>query len=129
MHRRQCFFSIHRRVNGVFGVLPVGILRVAESGPLPSAGQFQQTNNCPATLAGGQTCTCSVVFAPVSGGNRTGSLQFTLSGAKVKPVALSGTAVVVAVNPTYVNLDAERISGSVTVTNPCNSSGTLVDFA
>ena len=70
-----------------------------------------------------------MVFAPVSGGNRTGSLQFTLSGAKVKPVALSGTAVVVAVNPTYVNLDAERISGSVTVTNPCNSSGTLVDFA
>jgi hypothetical protein len=66
-----------------------------------------------------------VVFAPVSGGNRTGSLQFTLSGSKVKPVALSGTAV----NPTYVNLDAERISGSVTVTNPCNSSGTLVDFA
>ena len=40
-------------------------------------GDFTQTNNCPATLAGGASCTVNVVFAPSLMGTRTGTLTIT----------------------------------------------------
>lgn len=87
-------------------------------GSITTAGNYQQTNDCPATLAAGQTCTCSVTFSPAVGGTRPGALQFSLSGAKLKSVPLSGAGVGVSVYPSYINFDQEHISGSVTVTNP-----------
>jgi hypothetical protein len=37
-------------------------------------GDFHQTNNCPATLAPGATCTISITFLPTAAGARTGTL-------------------------------------------------------
>ena len=43
----------------------------------PAATDFSQTNNCPALLAGGVSCTASVTFSPtVNNGIRTASLVF-----------------------------------------------------
>jgi hypothetical protein len=39
-----------------------------------AAGDFSQTNNCPANLAPAGNCTINVTFTPVVGGTRTGSL-------------------------------------------------------
>jgi hypothetical protein len=39
-----------------------------------AVGDFSQTNNCPANLAPAAYCTINVVFTPVAGGARTGSL-------------------------------------------------------
>jgi hypothetical protein len=52
-----------------------------------AAGDFSQTNNCPANLAPAGYCTINVTFTPVAGGVRTGSLI-------VSDNALGGPAVV-----------------------------------
>jgi hypothetical protein len=56
------------------------------------AGEFSQTNNCPGNLAGGETCSVSVIFSPIATGLRTAALSFTdnASGSP-QSVALSGT--------------------------------------
>jgi Abnormal spindle-like microcephaly-assoc'd, ASPM-SPD-2-Hydin len=40
-------------------------------------GDFHQTNNCPATLAPGATCTISITFLPTAAGTRTGTLTIS----------------------------------------------------
>jgi hypothetical protein len=57
-----------------------------------NAGDFVQTNTCPATLAAGASCTASVTFTPTATGARAASLSFT-DDASGTPhtVALSGT--------------------------------------
>jgi hypothetical protein len=52
-----------------------------------AAGDFTQTNNCPANLASAANCTINVTFIPAAGGTRTGSLI-------VSDNALGGSAVV-----------------------------------
>jgi hypothetical protein len=57
-----------------------------------AAGDFSQTNNCPANLAPAGYCTINVTFTPVAGGTRTGSVIVSdnaLGGSAV--VALSGS--------------------------------------
>lgn len=39
-----------------------------------AAGDFSETNNCPATIAPSASCTINVTFAPAIGGSRTGLL-------------------------------------------------------
>lgn len=58
-------------------------------------GDYSQTNNCPATLPAGQTCTINVTFTPTAEGSRSGTLTI-LSNASASPtvtstVTLSGT--------------------------------------
>jgi hypothetical protein len=58
-------------------------------------GDYSQTNNCPATLSTGQTCTVNVTFTPTAEGSRGGTLTI-LSNASASPtvtstVTLSGT--------------------------------------
>jgi hypothetical protein len=54
--------------------------------------QFRQTNDCPAQVAVGGTCTVSVTFNPRSTGNKFASLRITPGGgASEKSVALTGT--------------------------------------
>ena len=56
------------------------------------SGDFQQTNNCPATLAAGLTCTVSVVFAPTTTGVRSGTLTVNNSSLRSPITAtLAGT--------------------------------------
>jgi hypothetical protein len=57
-----------------------------------AVGDFTQTNNCPASLAPSGNCTINIIFAPVAGGSRTGSLivsDNSLTGPAI--VSLSGT--------------------------------------
>ena len=57
-----------------------------------NAGDFSQTNNCPATLAAGSTCTINVSFLPTAAGSRTASVQVTDNATdSPESVALSGT--------------------------------------
>ena len=57
-----------------------------------NSGAFTESNNCPAALAGGASCTISVTFAPTVKGARSGTLVVTdnVSGGQ-STVALSGT--------------------------------------
>lgn len=82
-----------------------------------SSADFPQTNNCPAKLAGGQSCSASVVFQPTAPGLRKGSLAFKLSGATAKPVPLTGSAALVLLSTNYLVL-FEGQQGTITVTNP-----------
>ena len=72
------------------GAAPVNITAIKIS---PS-GIFAQTNNCPATLNPGQSCTFQVVFTPPSAGNFNGTLA-VYHNAKGSPqtVALTGAGV------------------------------------
>jgi len=54
----------------------------ARSGPVPivdirARGDFAQTNDCPASLPGGSSCTVSVTFTPTEAGQREGELVVT----------------------------------------------------
>jgi len=51
-------------------------------------GDYSQTNNCPATLSAGQTCTINVTFTPAAEGSRNGTLTM-LSNAAASPTVTS----------------------------------------
>jgi hypothetical protein len=54
-------------------------------------GDFAQTNNCPGTLNGHQSCTFSVTFTPTATGSRTGTLYISDSDlGSPQTVTLSG---------------------------------------
>src|SRR5215470_9400711 len=44
---------------------------------ISTVGDFAQTNNCPASLAPGRSCTIKVTFTPSAVGARSGALVFT----------------------------------------------------
>jgi uncharacterized protein (TIGR03437 family) len=58
----------------------------------PNASDFQQTNTCGSSLAGGAGCTISVTFTPAAAGTRSATLSIT-HGDPASPltVPLSGT--------------------------------------
>jgi hypothetical protein len=58
---------------------------------LQVTGNFKQTNNCGATLAGGASCAVSVIFAPTATGSSTGSFSVSDSAGSPEAVSLSGT--------------------------------------
>ena len=56
-------------------------------------GDFGQTNNCPATLTSGSSCTINIVFTPTSSGTRSGTLTVTDSAQTgSQTVSLTGSA-------------------------------------
>ncbi|MGC2559215.1 MAG: FG-GAP-like repeat-containing protein, partial [Terriglobales bacterium] len=58
-----------------------------------NAGDFSETNNCPASLAAGKSCAVDIEFQPTQKGGRSALLMFTddaLAGSQT--VALTGTA-------------------------------------
>jgi len=58
----------------------------------PTSG-FTQTNDCPASLANGSSCTIQVAFSPSTGGSQSGVLKITSASTTFTlPVALSGSA-------------------------------------
>jgi hypothetical protein len=75
----------------------------ADALPLPVTGiqiigtnakEFSQTNNCPASIPVGGSCTIQVTFAPKSQGNKSASLSVSYSGpGSPQSVALTGTGV------------------------------------
>jgi hypothetical protein len=56
------------------------------------AGDYTQTNNCPASLSAASTCTINVTFTPTTSGTRSGTLTISDSAAGAsQTVALSGS--------------------------------------
>jgi hypothetical protein len=59
-----------------------------------AASWFAQTNNCPATLAAGASCTVSATFTPLSAANKSAKLNIATSATETPlSVTLSGTGV------------------------------------
>jgi hypothetical protein len=57
----------------------------------PNPGQFEQTNNCPAQILVGESCTASVAFDPTSLGSKSAVKITAGGGAAAKSVTLAGT--------------------------------------
>jgi sugar lactone lactonase YvrE len=97
------------------------------SGVSTSLPDFAETNNCPATLAGGESCSASVIFEPTTGGARKGALNFAVTGATARPAGLGGFGALVTVSPSQLIL-YDGASGTVTITNPLTTSTTLASI-
>ena len=94
-----------------------------------NASSFSQTNNCPASLAMGATCTITVTFKPVA----TGSLSASVSVADTaydspQAVALTGTATapapIAAFNAQSISFGSTAVGGTNTATVSLSNSGT-----
>ncbi|PYV13937.1 MAG: hypothetical protein DMG21_19745, partial [Acidobacteria bacterium] len=91
-------------------------------------GDFAESNNCGASVAGGASCTANVTFTPTVSGIRTGTLTFTDSDASSpQTVALSGngTAPAVSLSPASLNFGNQGATGpaqTVTLTNTGNGN-------
>jgi len=61
---------------------------------IQAAGDYTQTNNCPASLSAGSSCVINVTFTPTASGSRSGTVTIT-DGAIGSPhnVGLTGTGV------------------------------------
>lgn len=72
------------------GTVGVAVSSIGISGTY--AGWFAQTNNCPATLPAGGSCTVSVKFSPTAALSRSAKLNIATSGTSSPlSVSLSGT--------------------------------------
>ena len=59
---------------------------------IQAAGDFSQTNDCPASLAVGTSCSMNVTFTPTSSGARAGTITITDSApGSPQVISLSGT--------------------------------------
>ena len=99
----------------------IGLAPMSVTSVTSNSADFPMTNNCPATLAAGATCTASVTFQPAEGGVRKGSVAFGLQGVPGKSVSLHGSGALIAVSPTVLIM-FEGLGGKVTVTNPLTTS-------
>jgi hypothetical protein len=79
------------------GAAALSISNIAASGTV--AGDFTQTNNCPASVAVSGTCTITVTFKPSSTINQTGAVTVTDNTPNgTDALALTGNGVAPAVN-------------------------------
>jgi hypothetical protein len=71
---------------------------------------FNQTNNCPASLAPSARCQINVTFTPIDSGQVSGTLSVT-DDAQGSPqqVTLSGTGTAVVISPTGIDFGAEDV--------------------
>jgi hypothetical protein len=64
-------------------------------GNIQIAGDYAQTNNCPASLAAGSACTFNVTFTPTASGSRSGVLTMNDSASgSPQRVNITGTGIV-----------------------------------
>jgi hypothetical protein len=71
-------------------LLPINSITLTGTNP----GQFSQTNNCPAQVPVGGSCSASVQFEPTSTGPKSANLKVSSGGgASATFVALSGTGI------------------------------------
>jgi hypothetical protein len=71
------------------GTAGIGITGITFTGV--DDGDYSQTNNCPATLAGSQSCTINVTFTPTAIGERAAQLSVSNSAGPQLVTVLSGT--------------------------------------
>jgi hypothetical protein len=100
------------------GDLPVSITGVSIS------GDFAQTNDCPASLAVGASCTVTVTFSPTARGTRTGSLSIAgnfTGSAPLLNLQGTGQALQGSISPASLSFTSPfgvtSASQTVTVTN------------
>ena len=94
---------------------------------IATSGDYVQSNNCPASLAGGASCTIQVVFQPTAGTVIQGALSFSTNSTGPAPVSLVGTgtdgpASIVSLSSTSLNFGSETVglftnTQRVTLTN------------
>ena len=117
-----------------FGPQPAGTISAAQAVLLTNTGQaplnisgistgapFSQTNNCPASLAGGATCSISVTYTASVVGTQTGSLSISDDAAgSPQTAALSGAAVdfSVSVGPDSATVRRGHSSAFTVIVNP-----------
>jgi len=104
-----------------------------------NSADFAQSNNCPATLAIGASCTFNVTFTPASTGNRSASLTLTDNAIdSPQNFALTGTgmvlAPVVSLSPTNLNFGNQNVGTSstaqtMTLTNTGSASLNISNIA
>jgi hypothetical protein len=94
-----------------------------------NAVDFAETNNCPAMLAAGGTCTIWVTFTPTAKGTRKGVLAISDSDpTSSQAVALIGTGTVVKLSPKRLSFGNQLVgtaSAPKTVTLTNTGSATL----
>ena len=104
-------------------------------------GDFAQTNNCGASLAGGIDCQITVTFTPTATGNRTGAITIADSSSGspqtvsltgmgtdfsiVAPTGSSASASVTAGQPATYNLQMSPTGFSGTITLTCTAPSTI----
>jgi hypothetical protein len=82
--------SLSLTITNTSGLL-TGIQSIARSG----SGAFTlSSNNCPAVLAGGKTCTLKVTFQPQTTAVFSGNLKITESSGAITNIPISGSATV-----------------------------------
>jgi hypothetical protein len=89
-----------------------------------AGGSFAQTNNCPASLAAGTTCTINVSFKPTTSTTITGALKVTDNGvSSPQEIPISGTgtgtAATLSISPsqlTFANQNVGTTSAAQTAT-------------
>jgi hypothetical protein len=86
------------------GTVPVTISNIATNGP------FNQTNNCPASLALNANCQIQVTFKPTGAGYLHGKLSISDSAhGSPQSVTLSGTGTVVVTSPESINFGDQPV--------------------
>lgn len=99
--------------------------------------QFSETDNCPAALAGGASCTINVSFAPTATGTVSGTLTIVDNAAdSPQSVALSGTGLApaaVSLSPSSLVFAGQVIgttsaAQTVTLTNVGGSNLNITNF-
>ena len=112
-------------------------LNVASIG---ATGSFAQSNDCPATLPAGESCTLNVSFAPTAPGPFNGSLAVTSDAASSPDsVVLSGTGVaplapLITLSPTSLSFGEQQVGTTspaqvVTLTNTGTAALTIATVA
>ncbi len=104
-----------------------------------NAGDFSQTNTCPASLAANANCAISVTFKPTAGGARTASVSIADNATgSPQAVALSGTGAAttptLTVTPTTLTFPSQTVQTtsspmSATVTNTGTSVVQFTGFS
>jgi len=97
------------------------------------AGDFSQTNNCPASVTAGGSCTISVTFMPTTPGYRSATVNITDNAANSpQTVSLIGTGLgaIASISPVNLNfggldVGASTPAQSVTLTNTGNVTLTI----
>jgi len=115
------------------GTVPLTISSIGVTGA--NAGDYAQTNNCPASVAVNASCTISVTFAPSASGTRTASVSIADSASgSPHTVGLSGTGMqsgpAVTLAPTSLAFGNQRVgttsaAKSMTLTNSGNAALTI----
>ena len=111
--------------NSTLGPLAIAAIAITT---LPT--DYAQTNDCPATLPAGGTCSVTVTFTPTTVGSRPGQLRVSY-GASAINVALSGAGTFnLGVSPASLTFAKQALgttSAAKTVTLT-NGNGTAVNF-